>query len=51
MRRLWGHIYGDMSGVLALFSGVRTEPGARQLGDPRSVYFEYPRRTSTAERL
>lgn len=51
MRALWEHIYGDASAILALFSGVRAEPGAKTLGDTRSAYFDYPERISEAEKL
>jgi hypothetical protein len=51
VRRLWEHLYGDLSGILALFSGVRAEPGCNDLGDTRSAYFDYPRQTGEAEKL
>lgn len=51
MRALWEHLYGDASGVLALFSGVRVEPGSKELEETRSAYLDYPRRAWEAEEL
>lgn len=48
MRTLWGHIYGDARGVLALFSGRRT-PGAGRLSGPVSAYFDFPDEMASAE--
>ncbi len=49
MRALWEHVYGDLDGVLALFSGLRGEPGSKRLSDTRSAYFDYSRRVQAAE--
>jgi hypothetical protein len=51
MRALWEHLYGDLGGVLGLFSGVRAEPESKRLEDTRSAYFEYPQRAGDAKRL
>jgi hypothetical protein len=51
MRTLWEHIYGDASGVLALFSGVRAEPGSKVLEETYCAYLDYPRRAWKAEEL
>lgn len=42
MRILWAHLYGDVGGVLGLFSGARPAPGSKRLDDARSAYFDYP---------
>ena len=51
MRTLWRSLYGDgnAGGYVGLFCGVRPAPGAGKLLDPRSAYFEYPRRLREAE--
>jgi RepB DNA-primase from phage plasmid len=49
MKALWIHIFGESAGVLAVFSGERSEPGSKQLSDPRTLYFDYPRETRSAE--
>ena len=51
MRALWQHIYGDLSGIMALFSGERTEPGSRSLTNCQSAYFQYPAQVDNAERF
>jgi hypothetical protein len=51
VRELWEHVYGDPSGVLALFSGLRAGLGGKTLSETRSVYFTYPRETADAEKL
>jgi hypothetical protein len=48
VKALWAHIFGDSIGILAIFSGIRSEPGSKQLDDPRSLYLEYPRETRRA---
>jgi hypothetical protein len=42
VRILWGHLYGDVDGVLGLFSGARSASGSKRLDDARSAYFDYP---------
>ena len=49
MRALWQHTYGDLSGIVALFSGVRTEPGSRRLANCQSAHFQYPEEIAHAE--
>jgi len=49
MRALSEHIYGDLSGIVALFSGERTEPGSRNLTNCQSAYFQYPEEIACAE--
>ena len=44
---LWGAIYGDGPGFLALFSGRRPTPGAKLEG-AREAYFAWPRETVSA---
>ncbi len=41
----WGTVYGDTNGILALFSGTRSE---KSLTDPRSAYFRWPADTPQA---
>jgi len=38
-------------GILAVFSGERSEPGSKQLDDVRTLYLGYPRQTQRAEDL
>jgi len=45
---LWRHIYGEEAGMLALFSGTRSEPQSQELVDTRSAYFDYPRHLERA---
>lgn len=51
MRTLWWTIYGGggTCGYMGLFCGTRRAPGSGKLFDPRSAYFEYPRRIREAE--
>jgi hypothetical protein len=49
MRALWEHTNGDLSGIVALFSGERTEPGSRRLTNCQSAYFQYPDEIAHAE--
>jgi hypothetical protein len=49
MRALLEHIYGDLIGIVALFSGERTEPGSRNLTNCQSAYFQYPEERAYAE--
>jgi hypothetical protein len=42
MRVFWQHLYGDLSGIGALFSGQRTEPASRSLINCHPAYFQYP---------
>jgi hypothetical protein len=49
MRALWEHTYGDQSGIVALFSGERTEPGSRRLTNCQFAYFQYPAQIDYAE--
>jgi hypothetical protein len=51
MRPLWGHVFGDLEGVLALFSGVRPAPRSKTLEDPQTAYLNYPHDVSRAEEL
>ena len=51
MKALWAHIFGESVGVLAVFSGERSGPGSKQLGDPRTLYLDYPRETQRGEDL
>ena len=49
MRALWEHIYGDLRGIVALFSGERAEPGAKRLAKCQSVFLQYPEEIAQAE--
>jgi len=51
MSVLWEHIYGDLSGFVAVFTGARAEPGSRRLTNYQSVYFEYPAEKDDAKRF
>jgi RepB DNA-primase from phage plasmid len=51
MRALWEHIFSDQVGIVALFSGQRTEPASRRLTHRQSAYFQYPAQTDGAERF
>ena len=51
MKPLWAHAFGESAGILAIFSGERAEPGSKQLDDPRTLYFDYPREAGRAEAL
>ena len=51
MKALWAHIFGESEGILAVFSGERSEPGSKQLDDPRTFYLDYPREAGRAEAL
>ena len=51
MRALWEHAFGEAAGILAVFSGERPQPESKQLDDPRTLYFDYPRETRRAEEL
>jgi hypothetical protein len=51
VRALWEHVFGESDGILAVFSGERSEPGSKQLDDPRTVYLGYPREAERAEAL
>ena len=51
MRALWKHIYGDQSGIVALFSGERTELGSSRLTKCQSTFFQYPPQIDNAERF
>jgi hypothetical protein len=51
VRPLWEHVLGDSESILALFSGVRSEPGSKSLEDARTVYVNYPRDARRAEEL
>jgi hypothetical protein len=51
MRALWEHTYGDLRGIVALFSGERTEPVSRSLTNCQSAYFQYPAQIDYAERF
>jgi hypothetical protein len=51
VKALWAHIFGESEDILAVLSGKRSQPGSKQLDDPRTLYFEYPRETRRAEEL
>jgi hypothetical protein len=51
MRALCQHIYGDLSGIVALFSGERTKPEFGNLINCQSNYFQYPAQIDCAERF
>jgi hypothetical protein len=51
VKALWTHIFGEPAGILAIFSGERSGPGSKQLGDPRTLYFDYPRDVRRAEEI
>jgi len=44
---LWQHIFGDQKGLLAIWSGRRV-PNQKDLVDPATKYFEWPRRALDA---
>lgn len=49
MRALWEHAYGDLRGIVALFSGKRMVPGSRKLANCYSTFFQYPEEIAHAE--
>ena len=51
MKALWPYVFGEAEGVLAIFSGKRSEPGSKQLDNPRTYYLDYPREAEKAEAL
>jgi hypothetical protein len=51
VRALWEHAFGKSTGLLAIFSAERSEPRSKQLDDPRTLYFDYPRNVRKAEAL
>jgi hypothetical protein len=51
MKPLWVHVFGVGEGVLAVFSGQRSELGSKRLDDPRTLYFDYPKEAGKAEDL
>jgi len=51
MRMFWQHLYGDLSGIVALFVGDRTEPGSGKLTNHRTAYFRYPEEIDGAEQF
>jgi hypothetical protein len=51
VKALWAHVFGESTGVLPIFSGIRSAPGSKHLDDPRTLYFDYPRETRRAEEL
>jgi RepB DNA-primase from phage plasmid len=51
VRALWEHIFGDQRGIVALFSGQRTEPRSKRLTNCQSAYFQYPEEIAHAERF
>ncbi len=46
--KFWRHTFGGQRGLLALFSGRRSEAGGGRLEDTRSRYFEYPAKDEEA---
>jgi hypothetical protein len=44
---LWRHIFGDQTGLLAIWSGRRV-PSQQDLAEPSTRYFEWPRRATDA---
>jgi hypothetical protein len=51
MRTLWEHAFGELEGILALFSGVRSGAGNKVLQDTRTVYVGYPRNAISGEKI
>jgi hypothetical protein len=51
VKALWDHVFSESVGILAIFSGKRPEPGSKQLDDPRTLFFDYPRQIHSAEEL
>ncbi len=51
MKALWAHIFGESTGLLAIFSGERSEPRSKQLDYPRTLYLDYPPDVRRAEAL
>jgi hypothetical protein len=51
MRALWEHIFGDLSGIVALFTAARAEPGSSSLTNCQSAYFQYPAQIDNAEHV
>jgi hypothetical protein len=51
VKALWTHVFGEAEGILAIFSGTRLEAGSKQLDDPLTLYFDYPREAGRAESL
>jgi hypothetical protein len=48
---LWTHNFGEARGIMAIFSGERSELGNKRLDDPRTLYLDYPCETQRAEEL
>src|SRR5215217_5859184 len=51
VKALWAHVFGEVEGILPIFSGERSEPGSKRLDDPRTFYLDYPREAEKAEAL
>jgi hypothetical protein len=51
MKTLWAHVFGEVEGILAVFSGERSEPGSKRLDDPRTFYLDYLREAEKAQAL
>src|SRR4051794_834537 len=48
MLRLWAHLFGEQSGYLAVFSGLRSAPATKPLEDVAPAYFAYPHQAERA---
>ncbi len=51
VKALWAHVFGEVKGILPIFSGERSGPGSKRLDDPRTFYLDYPREAEKAEAL
>ncbi len=51
VKELWAHVFGEVEGILAIFSGERSGPGSKRLNDPRTFYLDYPREAEKAKAL
>src|SRR5688572_9882642 len=44
---LWKHIFGDLPGLIAVWSGRRV-PDQTELADPTTRYYQWPRKSAAA---
>jgi hypothetical protein len=51
VKALWAHAFGEVKGILPIFSGERSEAGSKRLDDRRTFYLDYPREAEKAEAL
>jgi hypothetical protein len=51
VKELWAHVFGEVEGILAIFSGEGSGPGSKRLDDSRTFYLNYPQEAEKAEVL